>query len=82
MYSPLTPSPIRSPKVYYDHPKYDSETYFLLIQARKKLELIKLHLDKHEESSDDEHLVPGGDPEAPMDVEEYRKSFSVYLCEK
>ena len=72
-FSPLTPSPIRSPEVYYDHPKYDSKTCLLLIQARKKLELIRLHADKCEESSVDEHSVPSGDPEAPMDVEDCRK---------
>ena len=69
-YSPLTPSPIGSPEVYYDHPKFDHETYFLLIQARKKLELIKLHENKCEESFVDEHSVPSGNLEEPMDVEE------------
>ena len=53
-HSLLTPSRIKSPEVFNDRPKYDLETYFLLIQARKKWELLKLDLDKHEESLDDD----------------------------
>ena len=72
-YSPLTPSPIGSPKVYYDHPKFNSETYFLLIQAMKKLELLKLHKVESKESSEDEQSVSSGEPEEPMDEEESKQ---------
>ena len=72
-YSPLTPSPIGSPEVYYDHPKFDLEIYFLLIQARKKLELLKLHEVESEESSEDKQSVSSGEPEEPMDKEEGEK---------
>ena len=78
-YSPLTPSPIGSLEVYYNHPKYNSETYFLIIQVRKKLELIKLHSDKHEESSEDGLSVPSGKPQEPMDIEEGENSFGLPL---
>ena len=37
------------------------------------MELIKLHKDKCEESSEDKHSVPSGEPEEPTDVEDCGK---------
>ena len=72
-YSPLTPSPIGSPDVYCDYPKADSETSFLLIQAKKKLELLTLHEDDGEESSEDGLSVFSGDTKESMEEEESKQ---------
>ena len=72
-HSPLTPSPIESPNVYCDYPKTNSETSFLLIQAKKKLELLKLHEDDSEESSEEGLLVFSGETKEFMEQEESKQ---------
>ena len=72
-HSPLTPSPIEFPDVFCDHPNADSETSLLLIQAKKKLELLMLHDNDDDESSEDGPSIFSGDAKAPVDEEESKQ---------